>query len=82
MEEWRLYLNQLNLSKKWLPFHRLIQDEIYRATKKRKFHVRFYLSSDVCHLTFLTVLSRSNAMSGIFASNINENRFANTLACL
>lgn len=36
----------------------------------------------ILRITFLTVLSRSNAMSGILASSMRENRLANTFACL
>lgn len=36
----------------------------------------------VSSFTFITVLSRSDAMSGMFASNMSENKFANIFACL
>ncbi len=77
----RLYLNQSILLNNLLLFHHLNQDEIYRVTKNKKRNFDFFLENFL-FVTFLTVLSRSNAISGIFASSINENKFAKTFACL
>ncbi len=60
-------------------FHHQDQDEIYRVTKKKTIRIE---NLDFYSITFLTVLSRSNAISGIFASSISENKLANTFACL
>lgn len=73
------YLNQLNLSNNLSLFHHQDQDEIFRVTKCE---IQRTINNEINSLTFFTVLSRSKAISGIFASSIRENKLAKTLACL
>lgn len=75
------YSNRLDRVNNFQLFRRPNLNEICpTAEKENESFVSFQVFGRF--VTFFTAFSRSNAMSGILASSISENKFAKTFACL